>query len=133
MKVQAQVKKPVGEVKDKDGKITKAGAIAPAVTVEYNVPDKLADLSKAFGDDVVAAAAKGAIVISLQAFMRRHIEKGTAAAAIQTAVNDWKPDVRSIVKQTAFEKAASTLDKLTPAERAELLKKLQAANATAKA
>jgi len=38
----------------------------------------------------------------------------------------WKPDVRSIVKQSAFEKAASSLDKLSPEERKQLLAKLRA-------
>lgn len=96
------------------------------VTIEYDVPEKLADLTKRFGEDVVAAAAKGQIVISLQAFMRRHIEKGTSQAELQKAASAWKPDVRTVVKQSAFEKATSQLDKLSPQERQELLKKLQA-------
>ena len=125
MKITAQVKKPVGEVKDKEGKVTKAGHVAPAVTVDFNVPDDLDGLSKAFGADVVATAAKGAIVISLQAFIRRHIEKGTAHAEIQKEVSAWKPDVRTVTKQSAFEKAAGALDKLTPEERKALLAKLQ--------
>lgn len=127
MKVAAQVKKPVGEVKDKDGKVTKPGHIAPVVTVEYNVPETLPELAKVFGDDVVASAARGAIIISLQAFIRRHIEKGTKSEEIQKEVNSWKPDVRTVVKQSAFEKATSALDKLSPDERKALLAKLQAA------
>ena len=96
------------------------------VKVNYNLPEKLADLTKAYGEDVVAAAARGSIVISLQAFMRRHIEKGSTPAAIQTAVTAWRPDVRTIVAQSAFEKASSSLDKLTPDERKALLQRLQA-------
>lgn len=96
------------------------------VKVNYDLPEKLPELQKKFGDDVVAAAARGAIVISLQAFMRRHIEKGSAPAAIQTAVTAWRPDVRTIVAQSAFEKVSTNIDKLTPAERADLLKRLQA-------
>ena len=97
------------------------------VVVESKILDakNLAELTKNCGEDVVFNAAKGAVVISLQAFMRRHIEKGTAAADIQKAVDTWKPDVRSVVKASAFEKASSQLDKLSPTERAELLKKLQ--------
>lgn len=94
------------------------------VTVEYNVPEKLADLVKAFGEDVVTAHAKGSIVIGLQAFMRRHIDKNKSATEIQVAVKDWKPGVRDAVKMTAFEKAASSIDKLSPQERQELLKRL---------
>lgn len=94
------------------------------VTVEYDVPEKLADLAKRFGEDVVAAHAGGSIVISLQAFMRRLIEKNQTPQQIQEQSKTWKPDVRSAVKQSAFEKAASSIDKLSPAERSELLKKL---------
>lgn len=95
------------------------------VEVQYDVPEKLAELEKRFGPEVVAAHASGSIVISLQAFMRRHIAKGSTPAQIQEAVKTWKPDVRSAVKQSAFEKAASSIDKLSPTERTELLKKLQ--------
>ena len=126
MKVTAQVKKPVGEVKDKEGKVTKPGHIAAPITVDYNVPETLPELAKVFGDDVVANAASGAIIISLQAFIRRHIEKGTPHADIQKEVNAWKPDVRTVVKQSAFEKATSALDKLSPEERKAMLAKLQA-------
>ena len=126
MKVSAQVKKPVGEVKDKDGKVTKPGAIAAPVEVEYAIGNTLPELAKQFGDEVVANAAKGAIIIALQAFVRRHIEKGTAPAEIQKEVTAWKPDVRTVNKQSAFEKASGALDKLTPEERKALLAKLQA-------
>ena len=95
------------------------------VKVNYNIPADLDGKRKLFGDEVVNAAAGGAIVISLQAFMRRHIEKGTAQPAIQQAVGAWKPDVRSIVKQTAFEKVSSNISKLTPEERKKLLAELQ--------
>lgn len=95
------------------------------VTVEYDVPSDLEALTKLFGKEVVSAHAGGSIVISLQAFIRRHISKGSTPQQIQEAAKAWKPDVRSAVKQSAFEKAASTIDKLSPQERAELLKKLQ--------
>lgn len=96
------------------------------VKVSYDLPDTLGGLQKAYGDEVVAAAAKGAIVISLQAFMRRHIDKGTPVAEIQKAVSAWRPDVRTIVRQSAFEKATSSLKQLTPEERKKLLAELQA-------
>ena len=83
--------------------------------------------AKAFGEDVVASAAKGAIVISLQAFIRRHIDKGSDSATIQTAVAQWKPDSRTIIKQTAFERASGAIDKLTPEERKALIAKLSGA------
>ncbi len=95
------------------------------VKVQYPIPASLDEFRKSFGDEVTYAAAKGAVVISLQAFMRRHIDKGTTPAAIQAEVAKWKPDVRTIVKQTAFEKAAGSLGKLSPEERKKLLAELQ--------
>jgi len=95
------------------------------IAAEYPIPENLEGFRKAFGDDVTYAAAKGAVVISLQAFMRRHIDKGAAQPAIQAEVAKWKPDVRSVVKQTAFEKVSSNLSKLSPEERKRLLAELQ--------
>lgn len=99
------------------------------VVVDYDVPEALEAQVTKFGKEVVAAHSGGSIVISLQAFIRRHIEKGSTPQQIQDAVKAWKPDVRSAVKQSAFEKAASSIDKLSPDERKELLKKLQSAPA----
>ena len=96
------------------------------ITVEYPIPEDLDGLRKSFGDEVVKTAAKGAIIISLQAKMRGMLEKGKALPEIQAECAKWKPDVRTITKQSAFEKASSSLDKLSPEERKQLLGKLQA-------
>lgn len=96
------------------------------VTVDYDIPTDLPGLQKRFGDTVVAAHAGGSIIISAQAFMRRLIEKGSTPQQIQVEISKWKPDVRTASKQSAFEKAANSLDKLSPDEKAALLKKLQA-------
>jgi hypothetical protein len=100
------------------------------VSVDYDIPENLAGLTSKFGQDVVAAHANGSIVISLQAFMRRHIEKSDfSLQKLQDAVKVWKPDVRSVVRMSAFDRAAGSIDKLSPQERAELLKRLQAPQA----
>ena len=96
------------------------------VAIEYDVPEKLPDQVRRFGEDVIAAAAQDSIVIGLQAFMRRLIEKGKTAAEVAGEAGKWMPNVRNVVRQTAFEKAASSLDKLSPEERKQLLAKLQA-------
>ncbi len=96
------------------------------VTIEYDLPEHLEGLRKHFGDEVVNAAAKGAIVISLQAYIRRLIEKGKNHAEIQAECKVWKPDTRTVVKQTAFEKATGAVTKLSPEERKQLLAQLQA-------
>lgn len=96
------------------------------VEVEYDIPSDLDALTKRFSKEVVSAHAGGSIVISLQAFIRRHIAKGSTPVQIQEAVKTWKPDVRSAVKQSAFDKVAALMDKLSPQERAALLDKAKA-------
>jgi len=95
------------------------------VTVEANIPDTLAEKIKLFGEDVVNSAATDSLVITVQALVRRGIAKGTSQADIQKAVTEWKPDVRSVVRVSAFDKAKSSLETFTPEQRAELLKALQ--------
>lgn len=129
MKVSARTKgSPATTAKDKDGKTVNVAAV-PArgpVEVEIAIPEGTDALVKAYGTEVVGSAAKGAIIISAQAFMRRLLDKGSKQEEIQAEMTKWRPDVRTIVRQSAFEKAASSLDKLSPSERADLLKRLQA-------
>jgi hypothetical protein len=95
------------------------------VTAQYDLPESLEGLVEKFGAETVASNARGAIVISIQAFMRRHIDK--PLAELQEIVTAWRPDTRTpAVKKTAFERASSALGSLSAEERAELLKKLQA-------
>lgn len=106
-------------------KVGKPGPTQKAIKVQYDIPEDLAGLQKRFGDAVVAAHAHGSIVISLQAMLRRHLEKGTKPEDLTKAVAAWKPDVRTAgPKQSAFEKVSSNLDKLSPEERKALLAKL---------
>ena len=124
MKISAQTKAKAAH-KGKDGKDIAAVPARGPVAVDYMIPEKLPELEKIFGAAVVEAAAKGAIVISLQAFIRRHLDKGSNQATIQGEVAKWKPDVKTIVRQSAVEKATAAVEKMTPVERADLLKKLQ--------
>lgn len=103
-----------------------AGKTVPdrKVTFDYNVPDKLEDQVKLFGGDVVAAASQDSIVISLQAYARALLKKGKPDGEILAAVKQWKPNVRNVIKQTAFEKATSAITSLSPEEKAALLKQL---------
>lgn len=95
------------------------------VTVQFDMPEDHAGLVEKFGAEAVGNAARGAFVISLQAFGRRHIEKG--AEEIQSLIAGWNPNERAAaVKQSAFEKATSQISKLSPEEKAELLAKLSA-------
>ena len=95
------------------------------VTANYEVPDKLADLIAKFGESTVESNAKAAIVIGLQAFGRRHIDK--TPAEIQTLFDAYHPDARAPgVKKSALEKATGALASMSAEDRAALLAKLQA-------
>lgn len=92
--------------------------------VEYAMPEGLQDLVAKFGEEHVYDAAKGAIVIALQALARRHIEK--TDEEIQELVSNWVPGERSpAVAKSAFEKASGAISKLSAEERAELIARLQ--------
>ena len=118
-------------------KITaKTGKNGTPISVDCDIPASLADKVKLFGEDVVNASAEDSLVITVQALMRRMmspkvdkagkvIAAAKTLAEIQAAVKAWKPDVRSVVRQSAFEKATSSIDKLSPEERKALLHKLQ--------
>lgn len=96
------------------------------IAVDFDLPAGLDAKVKKFGADVVDAMAEDSIIINVQALVRRHIEKGVAPAEIQKAVAAWSPSVRTMIRQSAFEKASSSLDKLSPEERKQLLAKLNA-------
>lgn len=127
MKITASVTAKPAVPADKDGKGAKPARVARETSVEYNVPEKLQDQVAAFTDVVVAAAAQDSIVISLQAFMRGMMIKGKSDAEIAAAVKTWRPSVRNVVKQTAFEKVSSNLTALTKEERAKLIEELRKA------
>ena len=127
MKVSASTTKVVDGKKVKDK------------TYNFNVdiPATLKAKVTKFGEDVVDASAEDSLVIAAQALARRLMVptlskdgKVTRAAKteveIQAVLNTWNPDVKSVVRQTAFEKASSALDRLTPEDRKKLLATLQA-------
>lgn len=95
------------------------------VTVNYDVPETLADLTAKFGEASVTSAARGAIIIGVQAFMRRHIDKDVGE--LQGLVDGYLPDQRQpAVKKTAAEQVSGAIGKLSAEERAELINKLKA-------
>lgn len=96
------------------------------IEVEFDLPEDAEGLVAKYGLDLVADKARGALVIDIQAIMRRHIDNGADAAAIQDAVSQWVPGVRGpVTKQTPFQRASNALGSLSDEEKAELLRKLQ--------
>ena len=96
------------------------------VTVQFDVPSDLKGLVAAYGEDVIVNKAQAALVIDLQAVLRRNIAK--SADELQQLVNAWKPGIRTpAAKQSAFEKAQAAISAISsPEERKALLAKLKA-------
>lgn len=120
----------------------RVGKTGKPLEVNCNIPATLAEKVKLFSEAVVNSAAEDSLIITVQALMRRMMQpkldktgKQTKAAStpaeIQAAVDAWRPDVRSVVRQSAFEKAASSISGLSPEERSKLLVQLQQLNAGA--
>lgn len=109
------------------------------VEVEYDFgDDNLKGLVTRFGEDVVYSRAKSALVIDLQALMRRHIDskdfKGTPEdlAKLRKAAAEWKPTVSNGVRRSAAEKIEDSVAKMSPEEQKALLAKLTSQVAASK-
>ena len=95
------------------------------VTVNYDLPTDLAGLTAKYGEAVVYSNAKSALVIGLQALLRRNIDK--PQEEVQAAVDAYVPGVRaSGPRQSTFEKLQNSVDSLSEEEKKELIKRLKA-------
>jgi len=100
-------------------------------TVQYDFGDNLQDAISKFGEEVIWGRAKSALVIDLQAYGRRLLEKkadpeNKEEVDIPALMASWKPDTRTTVKQTAVEKATNAIAAMSDEEKAKLLASLQA-------
>lgn len=109
----------------------------PPVEVEVEIADDLEELRQQYGDDVVFSHAKRSVIIALQAYMRSLMDQGrekgqdaaTTANTIVEQVRGWKPSQKKAPK-TVQEKARDILSKLSPADRALLIKEFRAKKET---
>ena len=105
----------------------------PPVEVEVEMAETLAELVTQFGEEIVFSHARRSVIIALQGYMRSLMdqgrEKGADAASIAQTIVDqvriWKPSQKKAPK-TVTEKARDILGKLSPAERAALIKEYRA-------
>jgi hypothetical protein len=98
-----------------------------SIEVDYDIPDTLNDMVQRYGENVVYNHARGSVIVALQGYLRSQLgkDKPASPADIQKEVRTWKPGVRKQGKSPA-EKAREQLAKLTPEERAALLKEHRA-------
>lgn len=104
------------------------------IEVEYDFAEGkgLKGLVDKFGEEVVYSRALSSLVIDLQALIRRHREKKDFdPKKLAEAVKAWKPTTVTTQRKPMVERLKDDVTKLTPEQRAELLKALQAGGATA--
>ncbi len=95
--------------------------------VQYDFGDNLKEIIAKFGEDVVYQRFKAAVVVDLQAVVRRLTgsKEPKIGDALQAAVNEWKPGVAK-VRKSKTEKALDLLNDMDPDEFAAFLKEVKA-------
>ena len=99
-----------------------------SVVVSYDFGENLQDAIAKFGEDVVFSNMRQSMKISLQALMRRGIDKDQTDEQILASVGAWKPGVAS---ERSSDPVATVLAKwqtLSPEKKAELMKQLKQMN-----
>lgn len=105
-----------------EAKVTKGDRAGQVFSAEYDMPQSIDEAVERFGHDVVYSNFRGAITIAVQSVMRTAIMKDDASPeSVQEAVDKYQPKLRAEGKSLT-EKAEDILSRLTPEERAEILK-----------
>lgn len=96
-------------------------------TVQYDFGENVLDAVDKFGEEVVFTNFKQSAVIALQSRMRSLVvgskdTPGVRGKALQKAVSEWKPGVKTITRKSPAEKIKGLLEGKSPEEIAELLK-----------
>lgn len=95
------------------------------VSTQYDFGASLAESVELFGESVVHGVFIDQAVIRLQALLRRCIEDEVADKDIQAKVAAWKMTVGGRERRSAAEKVQDLLGKMSPEQKAELLKSLK--------
>ena len=101
---------------------------APETTVDYMVPDTLAECATRFGEAIVLSIFKRQLVISAQSHIRGLMNKNKRQAEIQTSMATWKPGM-AVVRKDPIAAISKKFSDMTEEQKAELLKVLTAAPA----
>lgn len=104
---------------------TKAEHKGRKVTVSYDFGETLDESVEKYGEAVVHGVFIDQAVIRLQALLRRCIEDGVSDKDVAAKVEAWKMTVGGRERKSAAEKVHGLLDKMTPEQKAELLKQLR--------
>jgi hypothetical protein len=97
-----------------------------SVTVDYPVSEDLQDNRDRFGDEVCAEALRAALVLRVQSRIRALINAEKTEDEIQADLKTWKIGVATRRGIPLKDKVKAQMEKMSPEERANLLKELQA-------
>lgn len=100
----------------------KTGAKAEA---EYDFGANLAETTKIFGETTIYNHVVGALKVAFQGWLRSQMDQKKTQAEITAAAKNWKPGQRKQAKSPQ-EKLREQLTKLSPEERANILKEYTA-------
>ena len=95
------------------------------VSTTYDFGATLDESIEKFGEAVVHGVFIDQATIRLQALLRRCIDDETSDKDIQAKVDQWKMTVGGRERKSASEKVHSLLEKMSPEQKAELLKSLR--------
>lgn len=96
-------------------------------TVKYEMPTTIDEAREMWGDEVVFSQLMGAVVISLQSYMRQQIQKDNATAdSVQEACSTWTPKRGRGPARPISERAEELLKKMDPETREALLREFLA-------
>jgi len=95
------------------------------VSASYDFGATLAESVELFGENVVHGVFIDQAVIRLQALLRRCIEDEVGDKDIEAKVAAWKMTVGGRERKSAAEKVQDLLGKMSPEQKAELLKSLR--------
>lgn len=96
----------------------------PSVQVEYDFGDNIEEANSLFGEAVVWAYAKRALVIAVQGHARGLLKSGKTVEEIQEAISTWKPGTPR-PKTSPEERLKAEWAKMSAEDRAALLRELQ--------
>lgn len=94
-----------------------------AVNFEYDFGDTIVAANELFGEEVVWAYAKRALVIAAQGHARGLLKGGKSVEEITAAMEAWKPGAPRIGKSPE-DKLREQWGKMSPEDRANLLREL---------
>lgn len=101
---------------------TKEGA---SVTVDYPISETINENIGHFGEEVCADALRAALILRVQSRIRALINAEKSEEEIHAELANWKIGVATRRGLPPREKIKAQMDKLTPEDRAALLKELQ--------